>query len=94
MLFVAVALFGLLAFAFMQGSRSNVSWLGTEQQKAADYSSQDCTNAINMATKRLTARGCTAAEISADETGAVGAGPADGSCAIYHVNGGSVKPCS
>lgn len=45
----------------------------------------------SLATKRLATRGCETAQISSDATGAVGLGPADGSCAIYHTNGGGVK---
>lgn len=92
MLFIAVALFAALAYAFMQGSRSSLTFLEKEQDEAAVTQSQDCTNAINMATKRLEARGCGSLISSeADGTNSDPNAPSDGSCAIYHPNGGGVK---
>ncbi|HEU4839516.1 MAG TPA: hypothetical protein VFS88_08920 [Micavibrio sp.] len=92
MLFIAVALFGMLAYAFSQGSRTSMGWIEKEKQDAAVTGAQDCTNAINMAQKRLQARGC-GSMISSLEDGSnpnTGA-PADGSCSIFHPNGGGVK---
>jgi hypothetical protein len=94
MLFVAVALFGMISYAFLQGSRGNTNMIMSEKNKATATASADCSNAVNMATRRLNARGCEATQISSDVTGAVGTGPADGSCSIYHPNGGGVKACS
>jgi hypothetical protein len=92
MIFIAVALFGMLAYAFSQGSRTSMGWIEKERQDAAVTGTQDCTNAINMAQKRLQARGCgsmisSLADGSNPNTGA----PSDGSCSIYHSNGGGVK---
>lgn len=54
--------------------------------------SQDCMNAISMATKRLEAKGCGSFISSeADGSNSDPNAPADGSCAIYHPNGGGVK---
>ena len=95
MLFVVVALFGMLAYAFMQSTRTSTGWLSDEQDKAAATSSLDCTNSVNMALKRLESRGC-GADISyrIDGTNAAPNAPTDGSCSIFHPNGGSVKPCN
>jgi hypothetical protein len=92
MIFIAVALFGMLAYAFSQGSRTSMGWIEKERQDAAVTGAQDCTNAINMAQKRLQARGCgsmisSLADGSNPNTGA----PSDGSCSIFHPNGGGVK---
>lgn len=95
MLFIAVALFGMIAYAFLQGSRGNISMLTNEASKATGYQTTDCSNAVNMATKRLTARGCGSLISSAtDGSNANPGAPTDGSCSIYHPNGGGVKNCS
>lgn len=94
-LFLGVALFGALAYAFLQGSRSNVGMVTGEAAKVAGYQSQDCLNAVNMGMKRLQARGC-ADLISLETDGSnphTGA-PVDGSCSVYHANGGGVAPCN
>ncbi len=95
MLFIAVALFGMLAFAFLQGSRTNLDMMTDEAQNAQATQAQDCTNVVDMAEKRLSARGCTTAMIShnMDGTNDNPSAPANGSCSIYHTNGGGVKPC-
>jgi hypothetical protein len=94
-LFIAVALFGLLAYAFMQGTRTSTGWLKTEADKAAVVTSEDCANSIDMAMKRLKSRGCAAAISTApDGSNVLPGAPTDGSCSVYHVNGGGVKPCT
>lgn len=95
MLFVAVALFGLLAYALLQGSQGNMNMITNEAGKAAASQAQDCSNAVNMATRRLEARGCTGM-ISLNPDGsnsAVAGAPTDGSCSVYHPNGGGAKFC-
>lgn len=92
-LFVAVALFGLLGYAFLNNSRVGLSWILDEQSKTAAAIGQDCSNSLDMAAKRLEARGCTGVvSYNVDGTPAPG-GPADGSCSIYHPNGGGAKAC-
>lgn len=87
-------LFGMLAFAFMQGSRSSVNWVQKEKDNAAATSSTDCSNAVNLAVKRLEARGCGALiSYNTDGSNSAAGAPADGSCSIYHINGGGVKNC-
>ncbi len=95
MIFIAVALFGMLAYAFMHGSRGNISWITSEQAKTAAYSSQDCTNATNMAVKRLQTRGCdNMISYMADGSNIIPNAPTDGSCSVFHPNGGGAKPCN
>lgn len=92
MLFIAVALFGMLAYAFSQGSRTSMGWIEKEKQNAAVIGGQDCTNAINMAQKRLEARGCASMISSLSDGSNPNPGaPGDGSCSIFHPNGGGVK---
>lgn len=94
MLFVAVALFGLLAFAFLQGSRSNTAIITGEAGKVATYQAQDCTNAVSLAIRRLNSRGCEGMlSLNTNGTNASPGAPADGSCSVYHPNGGGVAPC-
>lgn len=95
MLFIMVALFGLLSFAFLRGTDGSTSWLQKEQSSAAATGDQDCATASSMAVKRLQLRGC-GDKISYNADGSnnkVGA-PTDGSCSIFHTNGGGVKYCS
>jgi hypothetical protein len=95
MLFIAVALFAALAYAFMQGSKGSTALVTNEAAKASATASQDCTNIVNMAIKRLELKGC-ANKVSFNGDGTndqVGA-PADGSCSIFHPNGGGVKACN
>lgn len=95
MLFVAVALFGLLAYAFMKSSRTSTNWLQSEKTSAEATSALDCTNAIDMATRRLEARGCEGMiSLLEDGSNPDPQAPNDGSCSVYNANGGGVKPCN
>lgn len=95
MLFVLVALFGMLAFAFMQGTRSNISWVGTEKNKAAAIAMQDCTNALTAAVNRLQLRGCgDLLSYKRDGANTNPGAPDDGSCSVYHPAGGGIKACA
>lgn len=95
LLFVCVALFGALAYAVTQGSRSSVEWLKTEEIKSAATGTADCSNTVNLAFKRLELRGC-GSLISAlpDGSNTIPGAPTDGSCSIYHPNGGGARNCS
>jgi hypothetical protein len=93
MLFIAVALFGMLAYAFSQGTRTSMGWLETERQNAAVMGGQDCSNSLDMAQKRLQTRGCgNMVSFLPDGSNPNPGAPADGSCSIFHSNGGGVKP--
>lgn len=92
---IAVALFSALSWAWMENSRSNISFLTSEKTKSVTTASQDCQNAIDAATKRLESKGC-GSFITANPDGSLAgtAGePSDGSCALYHPNGGGIKYC-
>lgn len=93
-LFVAIALFGLLAYAFLQGSRSNMAVITGEAQKVSTYQSQDCVNSMNKAVRRLEARGCAGMiSLNPDGSNTSSGAPRDGSCSVYHPNGGGAKYC-
>jgi hypothetical protein len=95
MLFIAVALFGMLAYAFSQNSRTSMTWIETEKQNAAVIGGQDCANAMDMALKRLEARGCgNLVSYRLDGTNGNDGAPKDGSCSLYHPNGGGLKNCN
>lgn len=89
MILVAVALFAALAYAFSQGSRSNLSLIQGEMQEANSVKDQQCGAAISTATKRLTLRGCKA--ISTETNMALVTDP---NCAIFHTSGGGISPCT
>lgn len=95
MLFVLVALFGILTFVFLRSTDSNVSWLQKEESNATATASQDCANAVTMAVKRLQLRGCgTKISYDSDGSNSNAGAPPDGSCSVFHTNGGGVKPCN
>ncbi|PZQ46739.1 MAG: hypothetical protein DI551_04615 [Micavibrio aeruginosavorus] len=94
MLFIAVALFGLISYVFLQNSRGNTSTITGVASEAQGYQSQDCTNAINMAVKRLQSRGCANVSYNNDGSDDNEGAPKDGSCAVFHPNGGGAKPCN
>ena len=95
MLFIVVALFGMLAYAFMHSTRTSTGWFEEEQAKAAQTSSTECQLAISSAAKRLQARGCgNMISDAPDGSNFISGAPADGTCSTYHANGGGVKPCA
>ena len=95
MLLIAVALFAMVTYAFLQGSRGNVGMMTSEAAKVAGYTSQDCTNSFNMGMKRLNARGCgDMISMNPDGSNSNPGAPSDGSCSLYHPNGGGAKPCN
>ncbi len=94
-LFIALALFAALGYAFLQGTRSSTSMITSEISKANATKMQDCTNTVNTAVKRLTLRGCGSyISYNADGTNDIAGAPSDGSCSIYHVNGGGMTNCA
>lgn len=94
MLFIAVALFGMLAYAFMQSSRTSTGWLESERGKATATGSTDCANSLSLAMKRLEARGCgSLVSLEIDGSNPAPGAPTDGSCSAYHPNGGGAKYC-
>jgi hypothetical protein len=68
MLFVAVALFGALAFAFTQGSRTSTTFLTDEQAKSYAQQIIAYGNEIRGAIKRIQLRGYKDTEIGFDNT--------------------------
>jgi hypothetical protein len=91
---VVVSLFAALNYAFMDGTRTSVAWLMDEEQQAETIANVDCALHISAANKRLEARGCEGL-ISAlpDGSNPLPGAPSDGSCSVYHPNGGGVKNC-
>lgn len=93
-LFICVALFGALSYAVLQGSRTSVGLIESEQDKAATTASADCANATALAVKRLEVRGCAnLVSYASDGTNFISGAPQDGSCSVFHPNGGGVNAC-
>lgn len=94
-LFVAVALFGMLGYAFMNSTKTSMGWYEDEKANASQIASADCQLAVASAVKRLEMRGCgTMISNLPDGSNPAPNAPTDGSCSIYHVNGGGVKACT
>lgn len=91
---LAVFLLGALYYTFAKSTRANLGLIEAERNDAAQIASTDCQTAIAAATKRLQLRGCgTLISSAPDGSNANIGAPTDGSCSIYHVNGGGVKNC-
>ncbi len=94
-LFIVVALFGMLTYAFTNSTKTSIGWFEDERGTASQISSADCQLAVASAVKRLELRGCgTMISNNADGSNTNPNAPTDGSCSIYHVNGGGVKACT
>lgn len=97
MIFIAVGLFGLLAYAFMQGSRSNVSWLSTEEASSYATNIIGYSGDVRTAVARLRARGCADIQMNfenpyyATVDYANPNSPTDESCNIFSTKGGGLK---
>lgn len=93
-LFVAVALFAGVGYAFLQSSRTSVGWFQTERTKAGQTAFADCQLVVAAATKRLQLRGCgNLISNQTDGSNPNPGAPVDGSCSVYHPNGGGAKNC-
>jgi hypothetical protein len=94
MLFVVVILFGMLAFAFLQGSRTSTGMLTDEQATVEAQSILDTGNALKGAVQRLSKRDCKDTEISFennDVAGYTNASTPGDYCKVFHSKGGSLK---
>lgn len=92
---IALSLFAALSWAFTRDTSSNIGWVQKEMNKASQTASADCQRTIASAMKRLQFRPACNGIISSMEDGSnpnPGA-PDDGSCSIYHPNGGGVTSC-
>lgn len=105
MLFVAVALFGALAYAFMRNSRGSTAMISDEQAKIYAQQIIAYGNDVKMAVKRLQMRGCTFEQIAFTNTvykavagypyqpeGHNPNSPSDGRCDILKAAGGGLTP--
>ncbi len=91
---MAIALFGALTAAIMTGSRSSIKIMSDEEAQAQAYASQEYTNTVNAALKRLKLRGCEDSEISYETPKGNNPNPlapANEKCHVYRLNGGQVE---
>lgn len=66
-----------------------------ERDEASATATQDCTNTVNLAVKRLELRGCgNMISYLADGSNTNTNAPTDGSCSVFHPNGGGAKACN
>ncbi len=102
MLFVAIALFAALAFAFMQGSRNSTSMMSDEQAKSYAQQIIAYGNDVKMAVKRLAVRGYDETQMDFrnsvfqfDDNSPLNASIAacaDARCQVFNVAGGAIAP--
>lgn len=94
MILIGIVLFAALGYAFMRNTTGSTAMMTNEAAKAAATELASCANAVQMATKRLQLRGCgTYLSLDPDGTNIIPGAPADGSCSVFHVNGGGVNQC-
>lgn len=93
MLFLAIALFAALGYAFFQGSRTSTSMMTGEAAKAKETENKACADGVLAAIKRLELRGCSRYISLNSDGSSLAGGPMDGSCAVFNLNGGGVKEC-
>ena len=89
---MAVALFGAISYAISRGTEGGIKTIEGVRDDSMSTQSQGCTNAINAAQRRLQGRGCGSMISSlSDGSNLNPDAPQDGSCSIFHVNGGGVS---
>ncbi len=92
--FIFASLLGFLFLTFTHGSRSNMAWLKDEEGRATVVASATCTTETAAAVKRLESRGCgSSISYATDGSNTLPGAPTDGSCSIYHPNGGGIRYC-
>ncbi len=105
MLFIAVALFGALAYAFLKGSRSSTGLMTDEQAKTYAQMLISFSNELKSGTKRLQLRGCkenaisfansvykTTSDVLLNADGHNPNSPTNGSCDLFKVSGAGLTP--
>lgn len=93
-LLLAIALFAALAYSFMRGSQTGTGNFEKQQGSLNSSEYKACLNAVEMADVRLQQRGCAGlVSRSPDGSNSKPGAPTDGSCSIFHANGGKLTPC-
>ncbi len=97
LLFIAIALFGMVTFAFMRGSGNSTAMMTDEQIKVATQEMISYGSDIRTAIKRLKLRGCKDTEISFQSPSAQDPtwyentfSPSDKRCHVFDINGGGL----
>lgn len=92
---IAVALIAALSYAVSQSSRGGGDAISDQKIELFSGGLLDYGNVLSKAVAQLRLRGCQIGEISfandVDAAYANGAAPADGSCSVFHPNGGGVN---
>lgn len=92
---VAVALLGALSFAVAQSGRGNIEQLSAERARLFATEIIEYSSNLGNAVTQLKLRGCDESELNFDNPIASGydntSAPTDGSCNIFHPNGGSLS---
>lgn len=92
---IAIALFAALAYTFTRSSQQGQANMYAGQSKMAVIDYQACLQTVQAMDQRLQQRGC-AGMVSYNEDGSnnISGAPTDGSCSMFHANGGNLEPCS
>lgn len=102
---LAVALLAALSMAMSRGNRTGIGMISDEQTKLAAQEIIDYGNTVAAAVQKLRMRGCRDIDINFSGNNGVskstngtawnytnGNSPADGSCHVFHLNGGAITP--
>jgi hypothetical protein len=91
---LGIALFAALTYSFDKSMRGGTGTFDKQKGSLTATEYKACVSAVEMADVRLQQRGC-AGLVSREVDGSnpISGAPTDGSCSLFHPNGGNVKPC-
>jgi len=96
LILIGVVLFGALAYTFMRGAKQGQGNMSAQQAKITAQKILDYAQTTERAVTKVMGKGCSETQISFEDATynapymVNGATPSDGSCKIFHANGGGI----